>query len=51
MPPWPYPWLDRARRDELLAIDGLRIQVSDPETLDRTPILDIKPVIDTVAER
>jgi tRNA-Thr(GGU) m(6)t(6)A37 methyltransferase TsaA len=33
-------------RVKILAIDGLRIQVSDLETLDRTPILDIKPVID-----
>ena len=37
-------------RVQILAIDGLRIMVSDLEALDRTPILDIKPVLD-VAER
>jgi tRNA-Thr(GGU) m(6)t(6)A37 methyltransferase TsaA len=78
-------WLDRARRDELvavpgdnpdspplgvfstrspdrpnpiglhrtqiLAVEGLRILVSELEALDGTPVIDIKPVIDPVVER
>jgi tRNA-Thr(GGU) m(6)t(6)A37 methyltransferase TsaA len=35
----------------ILAVDGLRIQVSPLEALDRTPVLDIKPVLDPAAER
>ena len=35
----------------IVAIDGLRIQVSDLEAIDRTPILDIKPVLAGVASR
>jgi tRNA-Thr(GGU) m(6)t(6)A37 methyltransferase TsaA len=35
----------------ILAIDGLRIQVSELEVLDGTPVLDIKPVLDPRAER
>jgi tRNA-Thr(GGU) m(6)t(6)A37 methyltransferase TsaA len=35
----------------ILAIDGLRIQVSDLEAIDRTPILDIKPVLADVSQR
>jgi tRNA-Thr(GGU) m(6)t(6)A37 methyltransferase TsaA len=38
-------------RVQILAVDGLRILVSDLETLDRTPILDVKPVLDAIAER
>jgi tRNA-Thr(GGU) m(6)t(6)A37 methyltransferase TsaA len=38
-------------RAGILAIDGLRIQVSPLEALDRTPVLDIKPVLDPAAER
>lgn len=38
-------------RVEILAIDGLRIQVGPLEALDRTPVLDIKPVLDPAAER
>lgn len=38
-------------RVEILAIDGLRIQVSELEVLDGTPVLDIKPVLDPRAER
>ncbi len=38
-------------RVRILAIDGLRIRVSNLETLDRTPIIDIKPVLDPTAER
>jgi tRNA-Thr(GGU) m(6)t(6)A37 methyltransferase TsaA len=35
-------------RVEILAINGLRIRVSDMEALDATPILDIKPVLDAM---
>lgn len=38
-------------RVQILAVDGLRILVSDLEALDRTPILDIKPVLDPASER
>jgi tRNA-Thr(GGU) m(6)t(6)A37 methyltransferase TsaA len=38
-------------RAEILAVDGLRILVSELEALDGTPVIDIKPVIDLVAER
>jgi tRNA-Thr(GGU) m(6)t(6)A37 methyltransferase TsaA len=38
-------------RVQILAVDGLRIRVSDLEALDGTPIVDIKPVIDPMAER
>lgn len=38
-------------RTEILAVDGLRISVSNLEVLDRTPILDLKPVLDPLAER
>jgi tRNA-Thr(GGU) m(6)t(6)A37 methyltransferase TsaA len=38
-------------RVRILAVDGLRLQVSDLEALDRTPILDVKPVLDSGAER
>jgi tRNA-Thr(GGU) m(6)t(6)A37 methyltransferase TsaA len=38
-------------RVQILAIDGLRLRVSDLEAVDRTPILDIKPVLDRIAER
>jgi tRNA-Thr(GGU) m(6)t(6)A37 methyltransferase TsaA len=38
-------------RVEILAVDGLRIKVSNLEALDRTPVLDIKPVLDPAAER
>jgi tRNA (Thr-GGU) A37 N-methylase len=30
---------------EVIAVDGLRIQVRDLEALDGTPVLDVKPVI------
>lgn len=40
--------LHRAR---IQAIDGLRIQVNELEALNQTPIIDIKPVLDPVAER
>jgi tRNA-Thr(GGU) m(6)t(6)A37 methyltransferase TsaA len=38
-------------RVQILAIDGLRLRVSDLEAVDSTPILDIKPVLDRIAER
>jgi tRNA-Thr(GGU) m(6)t(6)A37 methyltransferase TsaA len=38
-------------RTTILAVEGLRIQVSELEALDGTPVIDIKPVIDSKAER
>jgi tRNA-Thr(GGU) m(6)t(6)A37 methyltransferase TsaA len=38
-------------RAQILAVEGLRIQVSELEALDGTPVIDIKPVIDSAAER
>ena len=38
-------------RVRLLAVEGTRIQVSDLEALDGTPILDVKPVLDRTRER
>jgi tRNA (Thr-GGU) A37 N-methylase len=38
-------------RAEILDVQGLRILVSNLEALDATPILDIKPVLDAIAER
>jgi tRNA-Thr(GGU) m(6)t(6)A37 methyltransferase TsaA len=38
-------------RVQILAVDGLRIFVSNLEAVDRTPILDVKPVLDPAAER
>jgi tRNA-Thr(GGU) m(6)t(6)A37 methyltransferase TsaA len=38
-------------RVQILAIQGLRIQVRDMEALDQTPIVDLKPVIDPGCER
>jgi tRNA-Thr(GGU) m(6)t(6)A37 methyltransferase TsaA len=38
-------------RVQILAVEGLRILVSDLEALDGTPILDVKPVLDRAAER
>ena len=38
-------------RTKIIAVEGLRIQVSELEALDGTPVIDIKPVIDPVAER
>ena len=38
-------------RVEIQAIDGLRIQVRALEALHHTPILDLKPVLDPIAER
>jgi tRNA (Thr-GGU) A37 N-methylase len=38
-------------RVQILTVEGLRILVSELEALDGTPVIDIKPVIDPVAER
>ncbi len=38
-------------RVRIVAIEGLRIRVRDLEALDRTPIVDIKPVLDAHIER
>jgi tRNA-Thr(GGU) m(6)t(6)A37 methyltransferase TsaA len=38
-------------RVTVLAVDGLRLQVSDLEAIDGTPIVDVKPVLGSVAER
>ena len=38
-------------RVQIRAVEGRRILVSELEALDGTPVIDIKPVIDVVAER
>ena len=38
-------------RVQILALQGTRIQVRDLEALDRTPIVDVKPVLDRRLER
>ena len=38
-------------RVTVLAIDGLRLQVSGLEALDGTPIIDVKPVLGGISER
>jgi tRNA-Thr(GGU) m(6)t(6)A37 methyltransferase TsaA len=38
-------------RVRILAIDDLRVEVSDLEALDGTPVLDVKPVLDPGRER
>jgi tRNA-Thr(GGU) m(6)t(6)A37 methyltransferase TsaA len=38
-------------RVQIVAVDGLRIQVSPLEALDGTPVIDVKPVLDKIAER
>lgn len=38
-------------RVRILAVDGNRIQVSNLEAVDQTPVLDVKPVLGSVAER
>lgn len=38
-------------RVRILAVEGTRIQVRDLEALDRTPIVDVKPVLDRSLER
>jgi tRNA-Thr(GGU) m(6)t(6)A37 methyltransferase TsaA len=38
-------------RVEILAIDGIRVQVRNLEALDRTPVLDVKPILGRTSER
>jgi tRNA-Thr(GGU) m(6)t(6)A37 methyltransferase TsaA len=38
-------------RVTILSIDGNRILVSNLEAVDRTPVLDLKPVLGTISER
>jgi tRNA-Thr(GGU) m(6)t(6)A37 methyltransferase TsaA len=38
-------------RVRIVAIDGLRIQVQSLEALDKTPVIDVKPVLDRATER
>jgi tRNA-Thr(GGU) m(6)t(6)A37 methyltransferase TsaA len=38
-------------RVEVLATEGLRILVRPLEALDKTPVIDLKPVLDAAAER
>jgi tRNA-Thr(GGU) m(6)t(6)A37 methyltransferase TsaA len=38
-------------RVRVLAVDGLRVRVSDLEAVDGTPVVDVKPVLDAGTER
>jgi len=38
-------------RVQIVTIDGLRIQVQPLEALDKTPVIDVKPVLDQAIER
>ena len=38
-------------RVEILAIEGIRVQVRNLEALDRTPVLDVKPILGPTSER
>ena len=38
-------------RVRIVAVDGLRIQVQPLEALDKTPVIDVKPVLDQATER
>ena len=38
-------------RVQVIATDGLRIQVRPLEALDKTPVLDVKPALDRATER
>jgi tRNA-Thr(GGU) m(6)t(6)A37 methyltransferase TsaA len=38
-------------RVTVLAVDGLRVRVSDLEAIDGTPVLDVKPLLRSVDER
>lgn len=38
-------------RVQVVAVDGLRIRVRPLEALDKTPVIDVKPVLDATAER
>ena len=37
-------------RVRILAVEGLRIRVGPLEALDKTPVIDVKPVLDAAAE-
>jgi tRNA-Thr(GGU) m(6)t(6)A37 methyltransferase TsaA len=38
-------------RVEVVAVDGLRVRVRPLEALDGTPVVDVKPVLDRIADR
>ena len=38
-------------RVRVIAVDGLRVQVDHLEALDGTPVIDVKAVLDQVADR
>jgi tRNA (Thr-GGU) A37 N-methylase len=38
-------------RVRVVAVEGLRVLVHGLEALDRTPVVDVKPVLDRAAER
>lgn len=38
-------------RVEIVSIDGARVRVRNLEALDRTPIVDVKPVLGQVPDR
>jgi len=38
-------------RVRVIAVDGLRAQVDHLEALDGTPVIDVKPVLDEIADR
>jgi tRNA-Thr(GGU) m(6)t(6)A37 methyltransferase TsaA len=38
-------------RVTVLAVDGLRVRVSDLEAIDGTPVVDVKPLLHSVGER
>jgi tRNA-Thr(GGU) m(6)t(6)A37 methyltransferase TsaA len=38
-------------RVTVLAVDGLRVRVSDLEAIDGTPVVDVKPLLRSVGER
>ena len=38
-------------RVRIVAVDGLRIQVQPLDALDKTPVIDVKPVLDQATER
>lgn len=41
----------RLHRMRIVAVEGAAIRVSELETLDRTPIVDVRPVLDRRVER
>jgi tRNA-Thr(GGU) m(6)t(6)A37 methyltransferase TsaA len=38
-------------RVQVIAVEGLRVQVDHLEALDGTPVIDVKPVLDEIADR